>query len=116
MKRATEETVRWVDEAAGLPCVARKTSLGIWCGYVGTKRTIPFPEDLDVHGGVTYTGDRVANEDPDGYSWIGFDCAHYGDHIPGLLGGKPLRGDEVYRDLDFVKGECAKLASQLEDA
>jgi hypothetical protein len=46
--------------------------------------------------------------------WFGFDCAHCDDLCPKLFG--PLRTrllDGVYRDLAYVKGECASLAQQL---
>lgn len=73
--------------------------------------------------------------DPHKIRWLGFDCAHAGDFSPVLDAitrkfGRPspferisateegehrgLRG-EVYRDLDYVKAECASLAQQLNE-
>lgn len=53
--------------------------------------------------------------DPDMVWWLGFDCAHAGDLVPGmrrLLRGLIHDGD-VYRTLDYVKNECRHLAQQL---
>ena len=41
--------------------------------------------------------------------WIGFDCAHLGDAVPGL--GHLSSGD-VYRDEGFVRDELRHLATQ----
>jgi hypothetical protein len=68
---------------------------------------------VDVHGGVTYAGKPSDNED-----WtFGFDCQHAGDVMPRML-EKPgfpvaLFDGWSYRDLDYVTGQCARLAAQL---
>lgn len=77
-------------------------------------------------------------DEPDDVWWLGFDCAHGGDVTPAMdamraaLGKIKLPGlkvptaltsgspfDEVwkptYKDVDYVKGECAQLAAQLAD-
>lgn len=92
---------------------------------------------LQVHGGVTYT-DACQGElchvpkpgEPDNVWWIGFDCAHSGDQVPGLLAiekrhgwdapDHPLalrtyRSHDVYRDLDYVTEETQRLAEQLRE-
>jgi hypothetical protein len=67
------------------------------------------PGDLfDVHGGITFSGDmRGAAE---GSFWYGFDCSHCDDASPKYL-DHGLRG--TYRDLAYVKAECASLAKQI---
>src|SRR5690606_8583713 len=85
------------------------------------------------HGGLTYADrcNEAAPEDrgvchvplpgrPAEVWWLGFDCAHLGDVSPGMdarsreLGHPPLRfGDERYRDVGYVRRECASLAAQL---
>lgn len=102
--------------------------------------------NLDVHGGPTYAnacrGDIChvpAPGEPDDVWWIGFDCGHAFDLVPSLAAtlrslrpriiaapdveaafehlrdlSSPLR--DVYRTLDYVKGECADLARQLKEA
>lgn len=59
--------------------------------------------------------------EPDDVWWFGFDCAHAGDLMPGInavlaeIGSPslPRYGDETYRDVAYVAGECARLAQQL---
>lgn len=61
---------------------------------------------LDVHGGLTFSGplrDEVGH-------WFGFDCAHAGDLSPGL---NSLIDDGEYRDIEYVRAECRRLAEQL---
>jgi hypothetical protein len=57
--------------------------------------------------------------EPDDIWWFGFDCAHAGDLCPGMptfvSGSLSIRAD-VYRDLSYVKNECALLARQLKAA
>lgn len=60
---------------------------------------------FDVHGGITYSDTQK-----DGAFWYGFDCSHAGDLCPKR--GHAHAGD-VYRDFEYVKAECASLASQL---
>lgn len=68
---------------------------------------------FEVHGGVTFANHR--SEDPDLW-WFGFDCSHAGDYIPELAklpGLKGIMRDAVYRDQQYVVGECMSLAAQL---
>jgi len=44
--------------------------------------------------------------------WVGFDCAHLGDVIPGL----GLQDDGVYRDESYVRAELENLARQAAEA
>lgn len=63
---------------------------------------------FDVHGGLTFSGELRGKE---GY-WFGFDCAHCDDLSP----GSRYSGGELYRDMEYVKAECASLARQLHAA
>lgn len=82
----------------------------------------------NVHGGLTFAGacqpynekhseHRVCHTpepgEPDEVWWFGFDCAHAWDRTPyDYASGSSMRGG-YYKDLDFVRGECARLADQL---
>lgn len=92
----------------------------------------PTPElVLDVHGGLTYAGacqGRICHApkpgEPDNVWWFGFDCAHHLDLSPGSrarmeaimppdLKPSAIDRDDVYRTLDYVRGEVNALAEQL---
>ena len=105
-------------EACGLACMMwRDTPLGHWCGYVGVRSDHPcfgthkneLP-DLDVHGGLTCSGEGVAGSV--GHWWFGFDCGHLGDYAPGRGGRRSAA--ELYRDYDYVRAECECLSCQLQ--
>ena len=105
-----------VSEVKGMTCVVRKTELGVYVGYVGLEEGHPMfgcniyeCERLDVHGGVTYAGARLPWWHPDGKWWLGFDCAHCNDALPGLVEG----GGTVWRDEEYAIGEVTRLAKQL---
>lgn len=123
---------------AGFPCLAvRNKELGNWCGYVGVPPSHPAYEadyedvDARAHGGLTYArrceGD-ICHTPREGESddvwWLGFDCAHLGDFVPGmkalakhalapLFPLMDLGGGDTYRDLAYVKDEIRGLAHQL---
>lgn len=107
----------WVDTQTLTQCTARRGPSGHWCGYVGVPKGHPAfgadygDIDVSVHGGLTFAGTMDA--DPEGLWWLGFDCAHLGDLVPGHLRYGEPGVDEVYRDLDYVIQECAELAGQL---
>ena len=97
--------------------------LGHLCGYLGVPASHPWYErdydqpDVDIHGGLTYAsahdpGDG-SYESPVKAWWVGFDCAHLGDYVPGL--GKGF-GDGAYRDRDYVHSELEGLARQASEA
>lgn len=100
-------------------------------------------EALFAHGGVNFSQPCQEQEggvchipgpgEPDSVWWFGFDCAHGGDLLP-LMDRKPseILGDYLspalsgslakilqrldsgeYRDLAYVKAQCASLAQQL---
>lgn len=120
----------WRDEATGLPCVARRNRLGAWCGYVGVSPEHPWHgKDYDgvdvwpdVHGGLTYASGCnettgvchvPAEGESDDFWWFGFDTAHLGDLVPGMLRYSDSGLGETYRDLNYVKAETGELARQL---
>lgn len=68
-----------------------------YTGYVQVPEGVKVDADkIDVHGGITF--DQKPLKSVEG-TWVGFDLAHY--------------GDEDKQDLEYVKGECEKLASQI---
>jgi hypothetical protein len=54
---------------------------------------------VDVHGGLTYAGER------EGLWWLGFDCAHSDD-------GRS-EGDPGWKDRAYAEAETRSLADQL---
>lgn len=124
---------QWLDPATQLPCLIVRNLSGVLCGYVGVAPGHPLYglpyddcEDLDVHGGLTFSGacghgDEAksichvpGNGEPDTVWWFGFDCAHAYDLSPNprcrVFG---LSKEEVYRDVVYVTAEVEKLALQL---
>lgn len=104
-------------EHAGLKCVViRHDSMKHLCGYVEIPKEHPLFEQTsiwdfpyEVHGGITFV-DKL-KQDPDS-KYIGFDCAHLHDFIPGA--GENFNGrSSVYRDFEYVKGEAKALAEQI---
>ena len=62
---------------------------------------------LDVHGGITFAGRRPFARG----IWIGFDCAHLDDHVPGYPGIFP----GTFKDANYVHAQLRHLASQLSE-
>lgn len=125
-----EEPDRMDFTHAGLACLAvRHGSGGHWCGYVGVPREHPAYgkkyEDVEVefHGGLTYAGPCgghichvPAPGMPDDVWWMGGDFAHAWDFAPGAratLTAFGQIGDQVYRDMAYVRREIEALAEQL---
>ncbi len=121
--------------ASGLPLVIVRNRMGALCGYVGVPRGHKFygahyeNVDVDVHGRLTYS-DRCNGPichvplpgESDDVWWLGFDCAHMGDLVPGLYrySGKvpspmasAIATRERYKDVNFVRREVEHLADQL---
>ncbi len=67
---------------------------------------------FDVHGSITFSGEPYWS-DPATEFWYGFDCAHCDDVSP--FARSPLQEHATYRDIDYVKAECASLARQIHD-
>jgi len=136
--KATWGPGAWQDEPdrvewrhAGLPCLATRSLVGgNWCGYVAVPPGHPLHgthydgPDVDVHGGLTYSGRcsghicHVAQPgEPDDVWWFGFDCGHFLDVLPAMdarsrqYGLGTTRG--TYKTLDYVQAETNQLAEQL---
>jgi hypothetical protein len=131
-----EPGIKHVEEFThkGYKCVLQRNFGGAWCGYVGIPKEHPIVQhekyaDLDVHGGVTWSEDRLPRDEEHSSVtfWVGFDCAHYNDYIPimevvlnqtpeylNLL--KRLRTNipKVYRTFEFAKQELINLIEQIE--
>ena len=137
------DKVQWQDEETGLPCMLVRNRMGALCGYVGLSPSHPFyekgyddgPNDkVNVHMGFTFaefcqdkTGcpdlERLESEgichvveegEEEKIWWLGFDCNHAWDFAPGYhLPNHFPRTDETYKNVHFVKQECASVAMQL---
>lgn len=140
--QAEPDKAQWIDEATGLDCLIVRNHGGALCGYAGVPTGHPLhskeyddaPEEAHdaAHGGLTFSGGCGHSEDPargichipapgrpDDVWWFGFDCAHDMDLSPARelryrrLGLSPSHDDGQYRDFDYVKRHCAKLAAAL---
>ena len=123
-----QDKIQWLDEASGLPCIVKRNPMGNWCGYVGVPAGHKFYqmdyENVDIehpHGGLTYAAVCVAEGgpehsichivepgEPDDVWWLGFDCAHHMDVVPGLQRYIVIP-DQTYRTLAFVQQECREV-------
>lgn len=125
--KSEPDRIEWRDEETGLVClVVRVPRIGHLCGYVGVGPGHPDYErsyedsdlnDIDVHGGLTFAGGcrgPVYHESASGEPalwWFGFDSAHIGDLLPAYH--KNERG--TYKDVSYMRAECARLAKQLHE-
>ena len=127
----------------GLRCVVVFTSMGHRCGYVGVpkehilygKSYSDIIEDLDVHGGITYSegNNNYPVTADDKLWWLGFDLAHYMDGKDLDLALKyELLDEDTYfklkeienmypisettvKSLEYCIDECKSLAKQLSE-
>lgn len=127
------DKVHWKHK--GMDClILRNSEMFNLCGYVGVKPGHPFFEkhyddvNVDAHGGLTYSDHcsgsvcHTTNEEDDIW-WLGFDCAHSGDEIPGMLimnatipelqaiHDKYPKEQEHYHTVEEVKAEVERLAA-----
>jgi hypothetical protein len=120
------------DPDTGYATMILRNALGTLCGYVGVPEGHPLhglpyhdwnatsPEqeaisNIQVHGGLTFAGQhrRAPDEQRDCW-WFGFDCAHARDFVPNTPPQFEFNNRGcTYRDMQFVKGQIASLASQL---
>lgn len=134
------DKIQMVHQETGLDClIVRNTSVGQLCGYVGVSNQHPLfgkhydhphADHIYVHGGLTFTApcnpDEAVSEGvchiplpghSDEVWWLGFDCAHGEDLIPGvdhLFSPESRRlFQNVYRNVEYVKNEVERLAEQL---
>jgi hypothetical protein len=107
----------------------------MFSGAKSMEDACPISLAFHVHGGVSYADDHVPDHEPDDHWWFGFDCGHAGDYAPAMAGDKNKMMNEmidsmpeearatmrnivfrdagVYRDQQYVVGECQSLAAQL---
>lgn len=149
------DEVAWRHDGSGYLCLLIRGPTGAWCGYVGvdtdhiahglryyadsysvediargdksaSEANVQIRvNEIQAHGGLTFSGERSHPEASGFEHWFGFDCAHAGDFSPKyddpnhpVLGlGKPTGWGGVieYRDVDYAKSECEKIASQLKE-
>jgi len=134
------DSLSFVDEDTGYTCFIRRNLIvGHLCGYVfipddlvnKAKELSEKIKDIDIHGGITYKGYIEGIADKIKPYAIGFDCAHAWDFVPYMYmhGCKELspeviiegtmeyqsKMDITYKDINFVKNECRKLAKQLHE-
>jgi hypothetical protein len=101
-----------------VPCVILRNYSGALCGYAGVYKNHPYHGDdydnhhLDVHGGLTFSGDLKNLVGEPGVWYFGFDCAHGFDLVPGL-DAIFHESNGTYRGIDYVRKETKKLADQL---
>jgi len=92
------------------------------CGYVqitekdGNKLNV---DNIEVHGGITfneYAHLAPLLKFPFLGRWIGFDCMHAGDFVPGFYSLEhcnEIDSNEIYRNFEYVRNEIKKLVDQL---
>lgn len=106
----------------GYQCLIRRNpELKILCGYVAIPKDSKFYnvndydaicDSLQVWGGITFAG-KINKTDSKFY--LGFDCAHLEDYVPGIDGLPQCAINEVknYKDIVFVKTELQHLVEQI---
>lgn len=122
-------------EYKGYPCVVLFNSLGHRCGYVGLPHGTDVKiNDINCHGGITYSSSHlVLQKDTDRF-WIGFDTAHCFDksdfekakeyfandkgiirslQFAEAMNKKYKTGGEI-RTLEYCVEECRKIVDQIE--
>lgn len=123
----------------GVPCLIKRSHMGILCGYVGLP--VARAEDKELisrveehaHGGITYGPEACDEDDPEGIChvplpgepevrWVGFDCGHAYDVIPYLYERdryreRPSPAPRVkYRDIAYVRQCCEQMADEVANA
>lgn len=112
-----DEGDRWEGEAAGFPALAVRNDNGAWCGYLGLPPEKAAAAELlelleeTSHGGITFAGPCQLQGpvchtpkpgQPDNVHWVGFDCAHAIDLVPGYEQYRHHHGAK-YRTLAYVR-------------
>ena len=136
-KKIKEEGDFLQGEFLGLPFVLwRHDGFGHWCGYVGVPKGSRLNgkdyyistesenglskieeaiNNIEVHGGLTFAGTLSHREVKDGLWYFGFDCGHCNDLEPFIFEKYPSMEHGIYRDKEYVIGECKSLAKQLKN-
>jgi hypothetical protein len=116
-----EEPNKLEFEHAGIKCLILRDRF-LWLGgYVGLEPSHAHSgkhyrdiEVKSVHQGLNFSGRGDGQRRKEGLWWIGFYGDRPGDLVPGRMDG--LKGGEIYRDIEYVRGEVKKLAEQMRDA
>jgi len=104
-----------------------RNQLGVWCGYVGVPLGHPVHGQdhekvhVEVHGGLTFSGTYTRQcgfyGEPADVWWLGFDCGHGYDYLPGFQSLTPQMmpyGDPAnYKTIAYAQAEVERLALQL---
>jgi hypothetical protein len=137
----------WLDEpdrvewriVGGFVGLLYRSELGAWCGYLGVPPDHPWygcsqtalDDVLDAHGGITHAGECDGHichvpdpGEPEHLWWVGFDCAHAFDLVPGIVRALPprLRKNRTafhgwqYRTERYARDEVEQLAVQARQA
>lgn len=112
----------------GYKCLIKRCmESGSLCGYVGVNdksrlfgvhydKVHSMVPNLSVHGGLTYSG-FWKKEEKDSFWYLGFDAAHSGDIMPFMRMSYNMKcflyEKSVYRDMNYMAGECKLLAEQI---
>lgn len=88
-----------------ITCVIRRVENCHLCGYVEVDDGVD-ADTIDCHGGITFDSKEV-HSFPTNNRYIGFDCNHASDWVPGFC----FSG--TYRDVGFVLGELYRMTVQL---
>lgn len=131
------DKLQYPEKVTGLPVViTRNPLMGNLCGYVGVPPSHKLWQvdcenvSVEAHGGVNFSGFCIGKEgphegvchipdpgEPANVWWFGFDCGHGFDYTPGSRVQIPKAKSFCnYRDLPYVKAQCANLAKQLMEA
>lgn len=107
--------------------IGKRGIIPIFCA-TSADDTAPRPDVVfDVHGGITYSGGSDEYPAPnDGLWWFGFDAGHCGDAKDESIMSQEMLDIErrfmssmavhgTVRDLQYMKDECERLASQLQE-
>lgn len=130
--------VYYQDYQTKLHCLIQRNNYGSLCGYVAIEKDHPYfgidyndyeTVDIQVHGGLTFSGpielpEETRIKELEGLDlwWFGFDCSHIHDLTPAytdLMGtaifATAIGRSDVYRNMDFVKAEIRKMVKQLDE-
>lgn len=114
-----KEGVLGAGEHRGFKWQVVHNNMGFRCGYIQVLPGHPWHgkhydevnEDVDVHGGLTFS--RFDKKD----YWLGFDCAHCFDGVDTSLPHNSVVAGvmkKTVRTQEYVEMECKKLCEQAE--
>lgn len=112
-------------EYKGYQCLIKRIPTMLFlCGYAAIPNFIEGREDFLIdnlcpHGGVTLSeypdGDYLPllNSSGERLYWIGFDCGHSCDMIPGLDIRMVFKSEAKYRNMTYVEQEIKEMVNQI---